>query len=377
MPILSKRKNNHSNNRRDRALFRPFGRRSEVGDLPGLVAAKGESHPTTVNYFTFDKNAFIERQGLDAKAVQGIVDKPGHVTWIDVIGLADAEIIELLGSRYGIHPLLQEDIVHTHQRAKVEIHEGSVALILRMVESTAPLVSEQITFLLCGATVITFQERIGDSFEPVRRRIRSRLGSIRSLGADYTFYALIDTVIDGFFPLMEAYGKTLEELEDAIDSGINSAVQQRVHSIRSEMSQVRKIAWAQRDAIQRLVTEADGLVQPATLPFLRDCLDHTGQVLDVAEIFRDVAGDMRDLYFTQISLRTNDVMKLLTIISTIFMPLSFIAGVYGMNFNADISEYNMPETQWYFGYPFVLGVMAATATVMLGYFHRKGWLFGQ
>jgi len=124
-------------------------------------------------------------------------------------------------------------------------------------------------------------------------------------------------------------------------------------------------------------TEADGIVDPATLPFLRDCLDHTAQVLDVAETFRDVAGDMRDLYFTQISLRTNDVMKLLTIISTIFMPLSFIAGVYGMNFNAEVSRFNMPETQWYLGYPFVLAVMATTASVMLGYFHRKGWLFGQ
>jgi len=377
VPVLSKRKNNHSKKRHDRALFRPFDHRSEVGDLPGLVAAKGDSHPTTVNYFTFDRNAFMERAGLNSKGIRGIVDKPGHVTWIDVIGLADAEIVESIGSRYGIHPLLQEDIVHTHQRPKVEIHESTLALILRMVESTAPIVTEQVTFVLCGSTVITFQERPGDSFEPVRRRIRSGLGTIRSLGADYTFYALIDTVIDGFFPLMEDYGKTLEELEDAIDTGINKLVQQRVHSIRSEMSQVRKIAWAQRDAMQRLVTEADGIVDPATLPFLRDCLDHTAQVLDVAETFRDVAGDMRDLYFTQISLRTNDVMKLLTIISTIFMPLSFIAGVYGMNFNAEVSRFNMPETQWYLGYPFVLAVMATTASVMLGYFHRKGWLFGQ
>jgi len=374
---LSKRKNHHSNKRRDRTLFRPFDHRSEVGALPGRVVAKGESHPTTINYLAFDRTTFEERKGLDTKGIQGIADKPGRVTWIDVVGLADAEKIELLGNRYGIHPLLQEDIVHTHQRAKVEIHEGRLALILRTVESTSPIVTEQITFVLCGSTVITFQERPGDSFEPVRRRIRSGLGTIRSLGADYTFYALIDTVIDGFFPLMEGYGKTLEELEDAIDFGINTQVQKQVHSIRSEMSQVRKLAWAHRDAMQRLVTEADGLVDPATLPFLRDCLDHTGQVLDVAETFRDVAGDMRDLYFAQISQRTNDVMKLLAIISTIFMPLSFIAGVYGMNFNSEVSRYNMPETQWYLGYPTVLGVMAVTAVIMLGYFHRKGWLFGQ
>jgi magnesium transporter len=175
--------------------------------------------------------------------------------------------------------------------------------------------------------------------------------------------------------LLEDYGKTLEELEEAIDMGINPEVQQRVHSIRSEMAQLRKTSWAHREAIQRLINDAEGMFEPATMPFLRDCLDHTGQVLDVAETFRDVAGDMRDLYFTQLSQRTNDVMKLLTIISTIFMPLSFIAGVYGMNFNYEASHYNMPETQMRYGYPIVVCAMAFTAVFMLGYFYRKGWIF--
>jgi magnesium transporter len=188
---------------------------------------------------------------------------------------------------------------------------------------------------------------------------------------------LIDASIDSFFPLLEDYGKTLEELEEAIDLGINPDVQHRVHSIRSEMAQLRKTSWAHREAIQRLINDAEDLFEPATMPFLRDCLDHTGQVLDVAETFRDVAGDMRDLYFTTLSQRTNDVMKFLTIISTIFMPLSFIAGVYGMNFNSEISRYNMPETQWRFGYLMVICAMGLIAVFMLGFFYRKGWIFSR
>jgi magnesium transporter len=363
--------------RRNAGLYRPFKHGAQVGGLPGKVDSHSDSVPTVVNYIGFDSNHLEERTGLDLKGLQALQDKPGQVVWLDVVGLADIAIIEYLGKRYGIHPLLLEDLVHTHQRPKVEIYEGRVALIMRMVESTMPMVWEQVSFVLCGSTVLTFQERPGDSFEPVRKRIRNRLGSIGSLGADYTMYSLIDASIDGFFPLLEEYGRTLEELEEAIESGINPEVQQRVHSIRSEMAQLRKTSWAHREAIQRLINDAEGLFASSTLPFLRDCLDHTGQVLDVAETFRDVAGDMRDLYFTQLSQRTNDVMKLLTVISTIFMPLSFIAGVYGMNFNYEASPYNMPETQARYGYPIVIMMMALTAIAMLGYFYRKGWIFNR
>ena len=370
------RKQTHS------GVFRPFKRRSEVGDLPGSIVSTGESCPTIVNYFAFDQVGFDERTGLDLKSLQPLVgkpgaDKPGQVVWLDVVGLGDVATIEFIGKRYGLHPLLLEDIVHTHQRPKVEMHEGQVALMMRVIESTCPIIWEQVCFLLCGSTVITFQERPGDAFEPVRRRIRQRLGTICSLEADYTMYALIDASIDGFFPILEEYGKTLEELEEAIDLGINLDAQDGVHSIRSEMAQLRKVSWAHREAILRLINDAENLFKPSTMPFLRDCLDHTGQVLDVAETFRDVASDIRDLYFTKLSQRTNEVMKLLTIISTIFMPLSFIAGVYGMNFNSEASPYNMPETQWRFGYPVVIVMMASIASLMMGYFYRKGWIFSR
>jgi len=387
--VLAKSIKNHRQQKKHRnaGVYRPFNRRSEVGALPGKVVPPIESHPTVINYMAFDQDSFQELPGLDLKLLQGMVDhpspsrsrlnKPNQIIWLDVVGLADTATIEFLGKRYGIHPLLLEDIVHTHQRPKVEINDGRVALIMRTVESTAPMVWEQVSFVLCGSTVLTFQERPGDAFEPVRNRIRKKLGTICSLKADYTMYSLIDASIDGFFPLLEDYGKTLEELEDAIDQGINPKVQQRVHSIRSEMAQLRKTCWAHREAIQRLINDAENMFDPATMPFLRDCLDHTGQVLDVAETFRDVAGDMRDLYFTQLSQRTNDVMKLLTIISTIFMPLSFIAGVYGMNFNYDASSYNMPETQWRYGYPTIICAMSVTAVLMLGWFYRKGWVFNR
>lgn len=378
---MAKRNKNHGKSRRNGNVYRPFRRRSKTGGLPGHIGEhqtneRSElSTATEVSRYAFDRLALDERHGITVADIQSGVDKPTSVTWINVIGLGDAAMIEAIGHRYGIHPLLLEDIVHTHQRPKVEIQDGRLALILRMVNPTAPLVSEQVTFLLCGSTIITFQEDAGDNFEPVRRRLRGKLGSIRNLGADYTFYALVDAVIDGFFPLMEDYGRTLEELEDAVGVGMNADVQQRVHSIRTEMSQLRKVAWSHREAMQRLVNDAEDFVTPATIPFLRDCLDHTGQVLDVAETFRDVAGDLRDLYFTTIAQRTNDVMKLLTIISTIFMPLTLIAGIYGMNFNYEASRLNMPETQWQFGYPSVLVLMLGITVAMLGYFYRKGWLF--
>ncbi len=362
---------------RNPKVYKPFEQRADVGGLPGHVQASGPTHPTSVHVFTFDHSTYNEHNNVNQLFIDKLVDKPGQITWIDVCGLADSAFIECLGKRFQIHPLLLEDIVHTHQRPKVEIYDDRVALILRLVESTAPLAWEQVSFVLCGATVLTFQERPGDAFDPIRKRIRNRLGSIGSLGADYTMYSLIDVSIDSFFPLMEDYGKTLEDLEDAIEQGIGIEVQNRVHSIRTELSQLRKISWAQREAIQRLIADADDLFQPATLPFLRDCLDHTGQLLDVSETFRDMAGDLRDHYFTQLSQRTNDVMKLLTIISTVFMPLSFIAGVYGMNFNSEISRYNMPETQWYLGYPVVMLLMMAIAAMMLFYFYRKGWLPGR
>ena len=377
---LPKPKHHRSNSksRREKSVYRPFKRRSEVGGLPGHFSHAGpssETPATIVNCVSFDASACEEVSCISVAKIQSREEKTGRVTWIDVIGLADEAAIECIGKRYGIHPLLLEDIVHTHQRPKVEVQEGRLIVILRIVDPTAPLVSEQISFLLCGSTVITFQEKLGDCFEPVRRRIREKLGSIRTQGADYLMYALIDTVIDGFFPLMEDYGRTLEALEDAVDAGINSEVQQNVHSIRSELSQLRKIAWSHRETMQRLVNEAEDLMAPTTIPFLRDCLDHTGQVLDVAETFRDVAGDLRDLYFTALSQRTNEVMKFLTIISTIFMPLSFLAGLYGMNFNAEVSPFNMPETQSRYGYPLLLVVMFAVVVAMLSYFYRKGWLY--
>ncbi len=372
---MARNKNHRNHGRRGQSVFRPFKRRAQVGALPGEIGPPIESNPTAIHLFAFDPEHLDERHHVELKSIIDKPDLPWSVQWIDVVGLGNTEVIEAVGKRFGIHPLLIEDIVHTHQRPKVEIQEGCIALILRIVEPHAPLRSEQLSFVLCGSTVITFQEIAGDCFEPVRRRIRNKLGSIRSLEADYTMYCLIDAVIDGFFPLLEDYGKQLEELEDVIDAGINPEAQQRIHTIRTELSRLRKIAWSHREAMQRLVTDAESYFRVPTLPFLRDCLDHTGQVLDVAETYREVASDMRDLYFAQISQRTNDVMKLLTIISTIFMPLTLIAGIYGMNFNSEVSPYNMPETQAYYGYPATLLLMLITAGVMLVYFYRKGWLF--
>ncbi len=343
--------------------------------MPGRVRNHSESEPTVLNILRFNETFFDERVDVGWHAMDGPPDGPDHVTWIDVIGLGGSKIIQKIGDRYAIHPLLLEDIVHTHQRPKIELIDGRLGVVLRMVQQSSPLVSEQVTFVLTGQTVISFQEREGDVFEVVRQRIRRKLGSIRSQGADYTMYSLIDALIDAFFPLLEDYGRRLEAIEEEHISGSDSESQHHLHVLRGDLSQVRKIAWSHREALHRIVSEASGTVHPTTMPFLRDCHDHTGQILDVAETYREIASDLRELYFSHLGQRTNEVMKLLTIISTIFMPLSFIAGVYGMNFNHETSPLNMPETQWRFGYPLALMMMAIIAGGMVFYFYRKGWLF--
>jgi magnesium transporter len=296
------------------------------------------------------------------------------VTWINVDGLNDVPLLEALGRCFNIHPLTLEDILNCGQRPKLEDYGSYHFIVMKSLRTGQDdvLETEQISFILSERFVLTLQEIPGDSFEAVRERIRKGKGQIRRMGPDYLAYALIDALVDEFFPVLERYGERLEALEDTVITDATPPTLNEIHQIKRELLTVRRAAWPEREVINALQREGHDMVRAETRIFLRDCYDHVVQVIDMIETYRDLAAGLLEVYLSSVSNRMNEIMKVLTIISTIFIPLSFIAGVYGMNFDTRKSL-NMPELGWAWGYPAVLGVMLAVAVGLLFFFRRKGW----
>jgi magnesium transporter len=295
------------------------------------------------------------------------------VTWINVDGLGDVATIRALGELFDLHPLALEDVVHVHQRAKVEPFEKQLFLVARMVKMEKQLETEQVSFFIGPNYLLTFQERAGDCFEPVRERIRTSSGRVRRVGTDYLAYALLDTVIDSYFEVVDAFADRLETLDDEISLGRGRDINDRIHDARNELLLLRRAVRPHRDAVGQLIRDEHPLIHDETRVFLRDCYDHTVQLIDLLEVYRETCAGLRDYHLSLLSGRMNEVMKVLTIIATIFMPLGFIAGVYGMNFDPKLPG-NMPELEWPFGYVFALGLMLIAAGGMVFYFWRQGWL---
>lgn len=350
--------------------FKPFRRRTLPATAPGTVVSDKENTYTEIHQFFYHQNKLVESSPQTVAEVMEPADIQG-VLWVDIIGVGNAEIVEEIGRKFGLHPLALEDVVHTHQRSKCDDYDDRLYFVVRMLTESKCFDSEQVSLFLGPNFVISFQERKGDCFDPVRQRIRQH-ARVRERGADYLFYALIDAIIDGYFPKLEQYGFRLEDLEEAILS--HSSEVDKVYEIRRDLMRLRKHAWQHREAIQTLSRDDHKLIASETRIYLRDCYDHTIQLIDVAETFRDQCTNLRDLHLSELSARQNEVMKTLTIFATIFMPMSFIAGVYGMNFDRNASEWNMPETEWHYGYPFALGMMTVIGIALLIYFWRKGWL---
>jgi len=339
--------------------------------------------------FCYGPNELVER---DVAAVSELADVMGHhpVLWLNVDGVEHAATVEQIGRAFGLHPLALEDVVHLHQRAKVEEYDGVLYIVGRMVRmnrhadssdlatgiaSRSRLDTEQISIFLGQNFVITFQqEGEEDCLEQLRERLRRNYGRIRQAGPDYLAYAILDAVTDGYFPVVEKYSDELDAVEDALDSEYDPQELRRIHDIRTDLLTLRRLAWPLREALQHLQRDSYSQITPETRIYLRDCYDHTVQILDVLETYREICADLREYYFSTLSQRTNEIVKVLTIISTIFIPLSFIAGVWGMNFDPDSSPWNMPELRWHYGYPASLGLMALIVTCLLVYFWRKGWL---
>lgn len=352
---------------------RPFRRRAPAGSSPGLVIPDPLAHRPEVLALAYDAQQVRE---WTAPRVDELAAQRGKwpVLWVTVSGLGDAQLIQDLGRTFGLHPLALEDVVNVHQRPKAEEYPGNLFIVLRIPRNTGRLETEQVSLFLGEQFVITFLEDPGDCFDPVRRRIHDGRGRIRTAGAEYLAYALIDAAIDAFFPVVERYAERLDGLEDAMSLNPERHLLEALYEIKHDLRTIRRVFWPLRDEVNKLIRDHPAWFGAETRVFLRDCYDHTVQILDIVETYREIGADLTDLYQSSLSNRMNEVMKVLTIIATVFMPLSFVAGVYGMNFNPDASPWNMPELNWPGGYVFALGLMASVAAAMLYFFHRQGWL---
>jgi magnesium transporter len=346
--------------------------RKKLGLPPGTLVHVGKKKTEKVHFRVIDYNEthLEERELVKVEELAAYVEK-ATVTWVDVIGIHDVEIIEKIGQLFGLHPLVLEDVMHSDQRPKLEDFDSYMFLICKMItygDENSEIETEQFSLVVGSNYIISFQEREGDVFNFLRQRIRMGKGRIKKMGPDYLVYALIDAVVDHYFVVLEKLGEKIEILEDEVAENPDRETVQLIHHLKRELIFLRKSVWPLREAVGRLEKSDSGLIQEKTRIFLRDVYDHTIQVIDTVETYRDMASGMLDIYLSSMSNRMNEVMKVLTIIATIFIPLSFIAGIYGMNFKY------MPELEWHWAYPILWFIMILIAATMLILFRKKKWL---
>jgi magnesium transporter len=343
-----------------------------AGLPPGSLTHVGDRkvEQVRIRVIDYDEHQLQEREVDTVEECYSFKETPS-VSWINIDGIHDIEVIEKIGQHFDIHPLVLADIMNTGQRPKMEDFEHYLFLVLKMLyydHGGDEIVAEQVSIILGRGFVISFQERVGDVFDAIRERIRAGKGRIRKAGADYLTYALTDAIVDGYFTVLEKVGEQVECLEDEVVTNPNPVTQRQIHRMKTEMLFLRKSVWPLREVISGLQRGESALIDRSTEAYLRDVYDHTIQVVDTMETFRDMLSGMVDTYLSSLSNKMNEVMKVLTIIATIFIPLTFVAGIYGMNFTY------MPELGWRWAYFGVLGVMVAIALWMVRYFRRRKWL---
>ncbi|WP_414571313.1 magnesium/cobalt transporter CorA [Nostoc sp. CCY 9925] len=349
----------------------------QPGTVPGTIFIDADAPPPIIFLIDYNQTNFIREQIATPEECIPYLDMES-VSWVDVQGLGSQDILQRLGRVFDLHPLVLEDVVNVPERPKTEDYEDQLLFIARMVvpkEKTCGFYSEQVSLILGKNYLLTVQEEPEhDCFEPVRSRIEKGKGIIRSQKADYLAYALLDAIIDGYFPVLELYGERIEELEEEVIVKPTPQTLQSIYQIRRELLQLRRAIWPQRDAINSLIRDGSDLISEDVRIYLRDCYDHTVQVMDMVETYRELASGLMDVYLSAVSNKMNEIMKFLTVVSSIFIPLTFVAGIYGMNFNTEKSPYNMPELNWYWGYPICLAGMGAIALCLVLFFWRRGWL---
>jgi magnesium transporter len=345
----------------------------KVGLPPGSPMYTGHEGEQPIHMQLFVYNT-EQLQEYTPKTVDEVVDMPlpeGSFLWLNVDGVHQVEVVEQLCQHFGIHPLTIEDIVNTQQRPKVEQLENYLYVVLKMIDydtEKGTVSSEQISLLLGSNFVLSFQERPGDTFMPVRNRLRVGKPRIRGGGSDYLLYALMDTIVDNYFVILDKIDDQAVLLESQMLVHATKDSFDAVYHLKREMLTIWRSVWPLRDVMYRLERGDFALIQEKTQIYLHDVYDHMTQIIDIVEVTRDLLKDMADLYHSTISNRTNEIMRVLTIISTIFIPLTFIVGVYGMNFEV------MPELQWAWGYYFVWTLMIGLSIGMVILFRRKKWL---
>lgn len=360
-------------------MYRIVRTRSEKTGLPpGTPVYVGEkkADEVKITIIDYDEKDFEMKETHSIDECIPYVDRQS-TTWINVDGLHEVEAIERLGECFGLHALTVEDILNTDQRPKLDVYDEHLFIVFKMHiydGESKDIDIEQVSLILGENFVLTFQEKAGDIFEPVRNRIKNNKGRIRRVTADYLAYVLMDALVDNYFNVLEKIGEDIEETEEELIERPSPETLQKIHFLKREMIFLRKSVWPLREIISGLEREGTAMIRESTRIYLRDLYDHTIQVIDTVETFRDMISGILDIYLSSVSNRMNEIMKVLTIFASIFIPLTFIAGIYGMNFNPDKSPLNMPELNWHFGYPAVLILMATIAIVLLVHFRRKSWL---
>lgn len=348
----------------------------DPGSPPGTLIIDADSSVPNIFVIDYSPGEAKGEQLPHPEACLPYLDSE-TVSWIDLQGLGSEEVLQRLGKVFHLHPLMLEDVVNIPQRAKMEDYPDQLLIILHMITPKPDgkgFISEQVSFILGQHYLLTVQEEPEtDVFEPVRQRIHKNKGMIRSQGVDYLTYALIDAIVDGFFVVLEGYGERLTELQDEVVDDPTSNTLDKIHKIKRELLLLRRTIWPQREVISSLLREESPLISPQVRLYLRDCYDHVVQVIDILETYRELAASLLEVYLSSLNNNINEAMRFLTVISTIFIPLTFVVGIYGMNFDPEV-EGNMPELRMPYGYVVCWVVMLLLAGGLLVFFWRKGWL---
>ena len=351
-------------------VYRGFRRSTGIGALPGSIERGADPISEKCRLTRISYNAALaEEEVIDTVAELNEEVPEDRVYWFRLEGATDSEMLRRLGEAFELHPLALEDVVNTHQRCKVEDYGDHLFVVIRLPahEADGDMITEQVSLFIGEGFVISIHEGC-NALEVVRQRIMTARGRIREHGADYLLYTILDLVIDNYFPIIEGIGNRLNAIDDQLEVGFDPGQRLAIRDVRADLLLLRRTVWPQREAIAVLLRDDCTLISEMTRTYLRDCYDHTIQLMDVIETYRELCADLRDFHLAEISLRSSEVMKTLTVIATLFMPLSFIAGFYGMNF-----EY-MPELHSRYGYPLTICVMITIAGSFLFWFRRKGWI---
>jgi magnesium transporter len=364
--------------RRRSRHYLDLGSRYRIGSPPGALEPDPGSAPTVVRRTVYDANTIHEERFEGSLPRQKLAREPNKVLWLEVIGLGSADALNHLVTTFRLHALAVEDVLHQRQRPKAEMYGDTLFIVVRIPhQREGGMDFEQVSMFLGRDFVLTFQEEEGNCFDSVRGRLQRKQGRIRQNGADYLAYALLDTAIDEYLPLADSMGDRLDEMEREVLTSSDTAVVQRLLDLRGDLSHLRRNVAPARDAVAAMASLAGTLVLDETKIYLRDCQDHIVQLNEVTESYSDTVSALVSIHLSLASQRLNEVMKVLTVFASLFMPLSFIASLYGMNFDPDVSSFNMPELEWAYGYPAVLVVMLLLAGGLVFFFRRRGWLGGQ